>query len=228
MSNELIPAHIIEQILRSELGGQADAVMKRIMLAAGLDVLANSATQVGTGEEEPDLLMTTEKPVQHISREEQHVAAEEQREAIVEAHAEDVQAEAARPPMEGAPMDVPIVDTPYKSGKKESTEPKEPKVKKEWVILLSGDKADFPKDMQGWVLQVEEGTKKHEVLRSVSDAFSQFNASKKGQQDPVDTVGELLEAASGKFFKESGVTIKTKQAVWALVTNNRPDVPDEE
>ena len=47
-----------------------------------------------------------------------------------------------------------------------------------------------------------------------------FNASKKGRLLPVKSVGEALESASAKYFKESELWVKTKMPVAVVVTDN--------
>ncbi len=61
-------------------------------------------------------------------------------------------------------------------------------------------------------------------MRSTTDRIFKgaydFNASKRGRMLPVKSVGEALESASPKYFKESELWVKTKMPVAVVVTDN--------
>lgn len=101
------------------------------------------------------------------------------------------------------------------------TEEKSPTVKKQWVILVS-DKDGIlkDKDLVGWVLQIEESesvaTTQDRIFRSAYD----YNASKRGQQFPVSSIGEALEVVPAKFCKEHNLWIKSHTPVLVLKTDN--------
>jgi len=47
-----------------------------------------------------------------------------------------------------------------------------------------------------------------------------FNASTRGRMLPVKSVGEALESASAKYFKDSELWVKTKLPVAVVKTDN--------
>ena len=101
-----------------------------------------------------------------------------------------------------------------------------PPLKKQFVILVSDPEHKLPKDdFTGWVIQIPEDespvTTQERIFRGAYD----FNASKRGRQLPVKTVGEALENVAAKHFKEAEVWVKTKTPVLVLRTDNR--IPKE-
>ena len=97
-----------------------------------------------------------------------------------------------------------------------------PPVKKQFLILLSDPEHKLPKDdFTGWVVQIPEDespvTAPERIFRGAYD----FNASKRGRQLPVKTVGEALENVGAKYFKEAELWVKTKTPVAVLRTDNR-------
>ncbi len=97
-----------------------------------------------------------------------------------------------------------------------------PPVKKQFVILVSDPEHKLPKDdLTGWVVQIPEEespvTTQERIFRGAYD----FNASKRGRQLPVKTVGEAIENVGAKYFKEAELWVKTKTPVAVLRTDNR-------
>ena len=97
-----------------------------------------------------------------------------------------------------------------------------PPVKKQFLILLSDPEHKLPKDdFTGWVVQIPEDespvTTQERIFRGAYD----FNATKRGRQLPVKTVGEALENVGAKYFKEAELWVKTKTPVLMLRTDNR-------
>jgi hypothetical protein len=97
-----------------------------------------------------------------------------------------------------------------------------PPVKKQFLILVSDPEHKLPKDdFTGWVVQIPEdespATAPERIFRGAYD----FNASKRGRQLPVKTVGEALENVGAKYFKEAELWVKTKTPVLMLRTDNR-------
>jgi hypothetical protein len=97
-----------------------------------------------------------------------------------------------------------------------------PPVKKQFLILVSDPEHKLPKDdFTGWVVQIPEDespvTAPERLFRGAYD----FNASKRGRQLPVKTVGEALENVGAKYFKEAELWVKTKTPVLMLRTDNR-------
>lgn len=94
-------------------------------------------------------------------------------------------------------------------------------LKKQFVILISDPENRLPAvDLVGWVLQIPESESPATTESRICRAAFYFNVSKKGRLLPVKTVGEAIENVSSKFFKESGLWVKTKTPVLMLRTNN--------
>ncbi len=94
---------------------------------------------------------------------------------------------------------------------------KPPPPKKQFVILLSDPEGKLPeKDMVGWVVQIPENASPFSTTDRIFKGAYDFNASKRGRMLPVKSVGEALESASAKYFKESELWIKTKLPVSAI------------
>jgi len=95
-----------------------------------------------------------------------------------------------------------------------------PKVKKQYVILVSDKEGIITKDLVGWVVQIPEDDDVTEVLESIKKGAYNFNASKKGQKYPVSSIGQAIANVGNKFFKPYNVSIKTKEPVYVVTTNN--------
>jgi hypothetical protein len=98
---------------------------------------------------------------------------------------------------------------------------KPPAPKKQFVIVLSDPQGKLPhKDLVGWVVQIPENASPHSTADRIFKGAYDFNASKRGRMLPVKSVGEALESASAKYFKESELWVKTKLPVAVAVTDN--------
>jgi hypothetical protein len=98
---------------------------------------------------------------------------------------------------------------------------KPPAPKKQFVVLLSDMEGKLPrKDLTGWVVQIPENASPYSTADRVFKGAYDFNASKKGRLLPVKSVGEALESASAKYFKESELWVKTKLPIAVVVTDN--------
>ncbi len=98
---------------------------------------------------------------------------------------------------------------------------KPPAPKKQFVVLLSDPQGKLPRqDLVGWVVQIPENASPHSTAERVFKGAYDFNASKKGRLLPVKSVGEALESASAKYFKEAELWVKTKTPVSVIVTDN--------
>jgi hypothetical protein len=98
---------------------------------------------------------------------------------------------------------------------------KPPSGKKQFVIVLSDMEGKLPKkDLTGWVVQIPENASPFSTTDRIFKGAYDFNASKRGRLLPVKSVGEALEGASAKYFKESELWVKTKLPVAVVVTDN--------
>ena len=95
-----------------------------------------------------------------------------------------------------------------------------PKVKQQYVILVSDADGIISKDLTGWVLQMPEDKDCRDVIEGIKKAAYNYNASKKGQKYPVRNIGQAIDAVSNKFFKPYDVKVKTKEPVYVVVTDN--------
>ena len=98
---------------------------------------------------------------------------------------------------------------------------KPPPPKKQFVVLLSDPQGKLPRqDLVGWVVQIPEDASPHSTADRIFKGAYDFNASKRGRLLPVKSVGEALESASAKHFKEAELWVKTKTPVSIVVTDN--------
>jgi hypothetical protein len=98
---------------------------------------------------------------------------------------------------------------------------KPPPPKKQFVVLLSDPEGKLPKkDLVGWVVQIPESASPHSTVDRILKGAYDYNASKKGRMYAVKSIGEALEGASAKYFKEAELWVKTKLPVAVVVTDN--------
>jgi hypothetical protein len=96
----------------------------------------------------------------------------------------------------------------------------EPKVKKQYGILVSDKDGIITKDLVGWVFQMPENEDSRDVIELVKKAAYNYNASKKGRKYPVASIGSAIEGCGSKFFKPYNVSFKTKEPVLVITTDN--------
>jgi hypothetical protein len=98
---------------------------------------------------------------------------------------------------------------------------KPPHIKKQFVIVISDPENRLPKtDFVGWVVQIPDSESPSTTVERIVRTAHDFNASKRGRLLPVQTVGETLESAQARFFKENGVWVKSKTPVLVVRTTN--------
>jgi len=98
---------------------------------------------------------------------------------------------------------------------------KPPAPKKQFVVLLSDPEGKLAKkDLVGWVVQIPEDASPHSTTDRIFKGAYDFNASKRGRLLPVKSVGEALESAGAKYFKEAELWVKTKLPVAVMITDN--------
>lgn len=105
---------------------------------------------------------------------------------------------------------------------------KPPARKKQFVILLSDPLRQMPAGVEfvGWVLQIPEADSVLSTQERIHQAAYGFNATRRGQKLPVQTVGETLESVPVKALKESELWCKTRTPIFVVVTNNEiPNTP---
>ena len=105
-------------------------------------------------------------------------------------------------------------------GDVEGDESDEPKIKKQYGILVSDKDGMIQRDLVGWVFQMPENEDTREVTEHIKKAAYNYNASKKGRKYPVGSIGSAIEGCGNKFFKPYNVSIKTKEPVLVITTDN--------
>jgi hypothetical protein len=111
-------------------------------------------------------------------------------------------------------------EEPEASDTNETEESDEPKIKKQYGILVSDKDGVINKDLVGWVFQMPENEDTRDVVELIKKAAYNYNASKKGRKYPVSTIGQSIEGVGNKFFKPYNVSLKTKEPVLVITTDN--------
>jgi len=111
-------------------------------------------------------------------------------------------------------------EEPEASDTNETEESDEPKIKKQFGILVSDKDGVIKQDLVGWVFQMPENEDTRDVVELIKKAAYNFNASKKGRKYPVNTIGQAIEGVGSKFFKPYNVSLKTKEPVLVITTDN--------
>lgn len=96
----------------------------------------------------------------------------------------------------------------------------EPKLKKQYGILVSDKDGVIKSNLVGWVFQMPENEDTRDVVELIKKAAYNFNASKKGRKYPVNTIGQAIEGVGNKFFKPYNVSLKTKEPILVITTDN--------
>jgi hypothetical protein len=111
-------------------------------------------------------------------------------------------------------------EEPEAADTNETDESDEPKIKKQFGILVSDKDGVIKQDLVGWVFQMPENEDTRDVVELIKKAAYNFNASKKGRKYPVNTIGQAIEGVGNKFFKPYNVSLKTKEPVLVITTDN--------
>jgi len=104
---------------------------------------------------------------------------------------------------------------------KEEEKNSEPKVKKDYIILVSDPNEKIKDEFIGWCFQIDEDQNPGELVDKIKAAARDFNDSKKGRKVPVNTIGETVQNVPSKFFKEYKIYPKHKEPVYICATNNK-------
>lgn len=95
-----------------------------------------------------------------------------------------------------------------------------PKIKQQYVIMVSDPKKTITEELTGWVVQIPDNESVLTVTDRIKKAAYNYNASKKGQKYPIKTIGDAVESIGNKFFKPYDLKVKTKEPVFVVVTDN--------
>jgi hypothetical protein len=97
-----------------------------------------------------------------------------------------------------------------------------PKAKNEYLILLSDPNGDLTgKDFTGWVVQMKQGDDAGQVVAKLKEAAQNHIAAQKRKRKVINTLGDAILYVKRKWFKEKNLTVKTKEPVRVLLTNNK-------
>ena len=104
----------------------------------------------------------------------------------------------------------------------ESDEEKPPRKKKQFNIIVSDPEGKIPQSVEltGWVTQMDEDEPIESALNKIYTAVYDYNATSKSK-DKYTTVGDACMNLKSKFFKNAGISIKTKEPIFVQVTNNQ-------
>lgn len=102
----------------------------------------------------------------------------------------------------------------------EAEESDEPKIKKQYGILICDKDGDLKRDLVGWVYQMPDNEDPRDVVDLLKKAGYNYNASKKGRKYPVNTIGAIIEGVGAKFMKPYNLSLKTKEPVLIVKTDN--------
>lgn len=103
----------------------------------------------------------------------------------------------------------------------ESDEEKPPRKKKQFNIIVSDPEGKIPQgvELTGWVTQMDEDEPIESALNKIYTAVYDYNAISKSK-DKYATVGDACMNLKSKYFKNAGISIKTKEPIFVQVTNN--------
>lgn len=105
-------------------------------------------------------------------------------------------------------------------------EDKPPPIKKQFVLLVSDPKGVLQNiTLAGWVVQIPEEDYPMVTTDRIIKAAYAYNMTKKGQRMPVKSIGETIEFAPARTFKECSVWPKHKEPVLVVTTDNK--IPEE-
>ena len=109
----------------------------------------------------------------------------------------------------------------------DAEKPREPAVKKQFVMLVSDPHGELPeKDFVGWIAQIPEEDSPATTEERIHRAAYEFNTTPKGRRMPVETLGEACEAVTARLLKEQQVWIKTKEPVLIIKSDNKIPMDD--
>jgi hypothetical protein len=121
-----------------------------------------------------------------------------------------------------------VVDALEKQAREEKAEEaavkeaaKEPKIKKRLAVVITyADQKPNVEDFCAFIVQIPEEANHLQIPEKLQQVAKAFNGTKKGQRNPLKTVGETFESASPKFFKTEGLQSKSKYPSVIITARN--------
>jgi len=85
------------------------------------------------------------------------------------------------------------------------------------VFLCYPAGVELPEPMTGWVVKAPEEFGYHDLVQRVCQAGCDFNSTRRGRKNPVQTLAEALEAVPRTISKRTyGVAVVTKEPVYCI------------
>lgn len=103
--------------------------------------------------------------------------------------------------------------------KEEVAGEKPPKQKWEHIIILNDPNNQIKEEIMGWVVQQQQDQDAGLIIGKLQDAMKAHNETVRKKKHLIDKFTDLFGVIKGKFVKEKGLRIKTKEAVRVLVLN---------
>lgn len=101
---------------------------------------------------------------------------------------------------------------------------KEQKPKFEYVVVVHDPSGKLKADKQeevlsAFVIQQEEGQDAGLALSKIADAAKLQNELAKSKKERLQNIRDIFDGLKGKYLKEKGLKIKTKEPVRIVITN---------
>jgi len=122
-----------------------------------------------------------------------------------------------------------IEDINVEAKAKDSDEPKEPAVKKQFVMIVNdpyGKIKETGFEYSGWIVQIPEDEAPQTAIERLYKGVYDYNITPKGRRLPIKTVNDACEFGSAKVYKEHKVWVKTKEPVLLITSNGK--IPRED
>ncbi len=99
---------------------------------------------------------------------------------------------------------------------------KEPKVKKEFGVLIIDELGEVKTDnISALVYQINVGDDHNEVPNKIRAAVNEFNETEKGKKDPIKSISQAFCYIAPKYFKKYNLVKKTKELCFIIKSNNK-------
>lgn len=108
-----------------------------------------------------------------------------------------------------------------KEKKEEKEAEKGPKTKNQFVVFVMDDGTLSNKELIGYVLQVPESASISATPETFRDAARAYNnGARKAKKYPITTIGDGMKALRGKWIKDTGIKVKTKESIAIIPVKN--------
>ncbi len=97
----------------------------------------------------------------------------------------------------------------------------DPKLKWEYFVIVNDPEKKITGDFTAWVVQQKEGQDAGLMLSKLVDAAKTQNEGAKRKKHVITGFAELFHDLKGKWIKEKGLRIKTKEPVRVFTVNGK-------